>query len=196
MAGVKGQRSGGHNKKSVELHLLKGTFRKDRHGPRPDSLNLSAKSDLSAKSQPTSVKPTPRKPLKGAAKEEWDRVIADLEEVGGLALIDGGRLYQYVNLFAEVEGIHHSQTTTQALIAKARKALNGLEGADLLQAVEQVVKLQQLSVRQTNQLRQGRMALRQYLNDLGLTPVARHGKVGHTPVGKPKSTMDRYKDVG
>lgn len=196
MAGVKGQRSGGHNKKSVELHLLRGTFRKDRHGARPDGADLSAKSSLAAKSETPSVKPTPRKPLKGEAKDEWDRVVADLEEVGGLALIDGGRLYQYVNLFAEVEGIYESAETTQALIKKARKALNGLEGMDLLQAVEQVVKLQQLAVRQTNQLRQGRMAVRQYLNDLGLTPVARHGKVGQAPLAKPKSTMDRYKDVG
>ena len=32
MAGVKG-RSGGHNKKRVEQHVLEGTYRRDRHGP-------------------------------------------------------------------------------------------------------------------------------------------------------------------
>ena len=34
MAGVPG-RSGGHNRKSIEAHLLSGTFRKDRHGAPP-----------------------------------------------------------------------------------------------------------------------------------------------------------------
>lgn len=193
MAGVKGQKSGGHNRLSAEAHILRGTFRRDRHGPRPEEVDLSAKSNLSAKS---SVKPTPRKPLKGEAKAEWDRVVAELEDIGQLALIDAGRLFQYVSLFAEVEAISANQVVTEELIKKARKAMNGLDGLELLQAVEQVVKLQQLVVRQTNQLRQGRMALRQYLNDLGLTPVARHGKVGTAPAAKPKSTMDRYRNVG
>lgn len=182
MAGVKGQ-SGGHNKKSAHLHVLQGTFRSDRHGDKEAAIPVPA------------GKPEPRKTLTGEAKAEWDRVCADLEQVGALALIDGGRLYQYVNLFAEVEGIHASAETTVALIKKARKATAKLDGLELLQAIEQLVKLQQLAVRQTNQLRQGRMALRQYLNDLGLTPVARHGKV---PVGgsKPKSAVERFRSGG
>ena len=32
MAGIKGQMSGGHNKKSTARHIAEGTYRKDRHG--------------------------------------------------------------------------------------------------------------------------------------------------------------------
>ncbi|MGH9158944.1 MAG: hypothetical protein ACRD2X_03030 [Vicinamibacteraceae bacterium] len=35
MAGVKGMRTGGHNRKSVAHHLATGSYRPSRHGPRP-----------------------------------------------------------------------------------------------------------------------------------------------------------------
>lgn len=181
MPGVKGQKSGGANRKSADLHLLQGTWRADRHGATeniPDP--------------PPVGRPEPRKPLTGEALAEWDRTIVDLEGANALALIDAGRLYQYVHLFAEVEAIHSSAETTRILIGKARTALDQLEGPELIQAMEQVVKLQQLAVRQVNQLRQGRMALRQYLNDFGMTPVARHGKVPKS-ADKPKSSVDRFR---
>lgn len=187
MSGVRGQRSGGHNKKSAHLHLLRGTFRRDRHG------------DPEAAAVPpvAAAVPKPRKTLNGEAKREWDRVVADLTESNGLAHIDGGRLFQYVNLFAEVEAIREQSSMTQHLLKKAKKAMAKLDGIELLQAMEQVVKLQQLAVRQTGQLRQGRMALRQYLNDLGLTPVQRHGKSGAGTSSPPaKSRLQTFKSGG
>jgi len=177
MSGVKGQRSGGHNRKSARLHVLQGTFRSDRHG----SAEVPA---------PPAGKPEPRIALAGLAKAEWARITKELEDAGALAMTDGPRLYEYVNLFAEVEAIKTQSATTQMLIGKAKKALKGLNGLELLQAVEQIVKLQQLAVRQTTQLRQGRMALRQYINDFGLTPVARHGKA---QAGNPKNRVDQFR---
>jgi hypothetical protein len=43
MAGRPG-RSGGHNKLSVEEHLLRGTYNVTRHGPRPAALTVAARS--------------------------------------------------------------------------------------------------------------------------------------------------------
>lgn len=184
MPGVKGQRSGGHNRVSGHLHILRGTFRKDRHGD-PDAAAAAA-------ALPKDL-PTPRKPLKGEAKQEWDRVVAELEAAKAIASIDGGRLYQYVNLFAEVETIKAHALVTQQLIAQAKKAIKSLRDEAFVQALEQVVRLQQLAVRQTSQLRQGRMSLRQYLNDLGLTPVARHGKQPQSNGGqKPASRVQSF----
>lgn len=182
MAGVKGQRSGGHNRMSTQLHVLRGTFRKDRHGA------------ADAPEPPKQI-PTPRKALTGEAKAEWDRVVADLEAAQTIATIDGGRLFQYVHLFAEVEAVKEQAATTQALLKTAKRAVKGLDGVALLQALEQIVKLQQLAVRQTNQLRQGRMAARQFLNDLGLTPVARHGKSSPAPE-RPKSRLEQFRAGG
>ena len=177
MSGVKGQRSGGHNRKSAHLHVLQGTFRAHRHGS----------ADVP---RPPAGQPTPRKALAGDAKQEWARVTKELEDAGALAEIDAGRLYQYVSLFAEVEAIKIQATTTQMLLTKAKRAIRGLEGAELLQAIEQLVKLQQIAVRQTTQLRQGHMAIRQYLNDFGMTPVARHGKLSGEA---PKSKLDQFR---
>jgi P27 family predicted phage terminase small subunit len=42
MAGVKG-RSGGHNRLPTHLHVVDGTFRKDRHGVRADADDVPAK---------------------------------------------------------------------------------------------------------------------------------------------------------
>ena len=41
MAGVKG-RSGGHNRRAIEAHILAGTFRKDRHGVPPRATTATA----------------------------------------------------------------------------------------------------------------------------------------------------------
>lgn len=182
MPGVKGQRSGGANRISSQLHVLRGTFRGDRHGA-ADIPDL-----------PKEI-PKPRKPLTGEAKAEWERVVAELEAAKSIATIDGSRLYQYVSLFAEVEDIKAQAAVTKSLLNRAKGAIRKLDGLELIQALESIVKLQQLVVRQTSQLRQGRMSLRQYINDLGMTPVARHGKV---PAGgeKPKSAVDRFRAGG
>jgi hypothetical protein len=50
MAGVPG-RSGGHNRKSPEAHLVAGTWRVSRHGPKPATVGALAQS------QPAKVEP-------------------------------------------------------------------------------------------------------------------------------------------
>jgi len=41
-----GRGSGGHNRKSIYQHIIEGTYRKDRHGPRPDVSQLEMPADI------------------------------------------------------------------------------------------------------------------------------------------------------
>ena len=159
MPGVKG-RSGGRNAKTPQAHTLAGTFEKKRHtgylGPDP----------------PKGI-PRPPKPLTGEAGEEWARMITRLTLSQTLAQVDDGVLYQYCRLFAETEAIAGTQGETAATIAILEENLHGAERADLLAVCQEIAKLRQLEARYTNQIRQGRMALRAYLVEFGLTPASR-----------------------
>lgn len=42
MAGIKGQSSGGHNRKSTARHIAEGTYRKDRHGVKLPAIRPAA----------------------------------------------------------------------------------------------------------------------------------------------------------
>lgn len=92
MAGVKGQRSGGHNAKTKASHVLRGTFRGDRH-------------DDSSIVVPISGAPEPPRPLTGEALAEWGRVTAHLSSTGAISKVDSAILYQYCRLHADAEMI-------------------------------------------------------------------------------------------
>jgi phage terminase small subunit len=141
--------------------VLQGTFRRDRHGgfetPEPP------------KGQPVS----PKK-LAGDAALEWDRMVTRLEKAGSLSIVDDAALYQYVLLFAETEDLKAESKNLRELFAGLkRQALKKLDGAELVEAIGKIVQLQALAAKQRMQLRQQRMAIRQYLVEFGLTPVAR-----------------------
>jgi P27 family predicted phage terminase small subunit len=63
-----GRGSGGHNKKTVQQHLVEGTYRKDRHG---DLKEAPAKADVSN---------IPKFPqwLDAIARNEWKRICLEL----------------------------------------------------------------------------------------------------------------------
>ena len=63
-----GNGSGGHNKKSILQHIKDGTYRKDRHGPRPQP-GTSSNSEDAAASLPTDIKPPDW--LSEEAKRYW-----------------------------------------------------------------------------------------------------------------------------
>lgn len=94
MPGVKG-RSGGRNKKPLQLHVLQGSFNATRHA---------------------TWEPTPEPPaglpdargLRGEAKAEWDRMIKRLSAVGTLSLVDDAALRRYVRLHALAERLEAS----------------------------------------------------------------------------------------
>jgi P27 family predicted phage terminase small subunit len=170
MAGVKGQRSGGHNRKTRAEHEKAGTFRKDRH------------EDLVSPEAPIGT-PAPPKPLDGEALEEWNRMIARLTTTGALSVVDDALLFQYCRLFAETEGIWLVQEETAETIRILQENLDGqqcrrpkderLSLADLLAVAQEITKLRKLEAGYITKVRQGRMALRQLLVEFGLTPAAR-----------------------
>jgi P27 family predicted phage terminase small subunit len=165
--------SGGRNKKSAEEHALDGTARKDRP------------SELAP--EPPKGRPAVPNGLSGYALAEWDRMVARLELSKTLTLVDDAALYQYVCLFGETEDTQDLRRETAALVvtlqtAVAREATrigNVAEPVadDVIEvvgdAVAQMLRLQQLIAKQTTQLRQGHMAIRQYLVEFGMTPAAR-----------------------
>lgn len=160
MAGVKG-RSGGRNAKSVAQHKLEGTFDASRHAGYENP-------------EPAKGTPTPPRPLAGHAKAEWDRMVARLEQSKTLALVDDAALYQYVQLFAEVEDTVSDRDRVQQLSADLMAtAVGKLKGTDLVEAVAKVVELEYVLAKQKTQLRQGHMALKQMLVEFGMTPASR-----------------------
>ena len=69
---------GGHNKRPAEQHVLRGTFRPDRHGRRPDPARKQGR--------------LPKAPtgLSTAARGWWRRLLGDyeLDDQAGLLLLE------------------------------------------------------------------------------------------------------------
>lgn len=174
MAGVAG-RSGGRNAKTAQEHEQRGSYREDRHGgaTNPD---------------PPKGAPMPPKPISGEAAEEWDRMIVRLTDSGALSTVDGGALYQYCQLFAETEGIALTKAETEQSIDRLEENMSGLEGGELVQCFQEITKLRQLEARYITQVRQGRMAIRVFLVEFGLTPAAR----SRVKIAKPDAPEDEW----
>jgi phage terminase small subunit len=151
--------SGGRNKKPASLHVLQGTFRGRRHDP-------GTAPDL-----PAGI-PDPRD-LSGEARAEFDRMVKRLTGCGTLTTVDDAALRLYALLHAQVDGIQAEHRRLGALSRRLMKALERLEGRDLVDATRELVQLEKLAARQLQQLRQGSMALRQWLVEFGMTPSAR-----------------------
>ena len=171
--------SGGRNRKSAQTHVLLGTFQKCRHG------------DGEAPEPPVG-KPEPPRPLKGEAKSEWARMVARLELSQTLSKVDDAALYQYVQLHAETESITADNTRVRSLSASLKKAIKNLDGMELVEAIDKIVSLQHIISNQVRQLRQGHMALRQYLVEFGMTPTAR-SRVKANGGQKPASKIDAFR---
>lgn len=194
--------SGGRNKKSQAEHALAGTGRKDRGTARipgePEPL-------------PDPPKGRPKRPstLRGHASVEWTRMVDRLEASKTIATVDDAALYQYVQLFAETEAILESRRTNARLAKKLYDAVDRLvvaaevaardrvdfdPAADVLKitkAVAQIVELKKLDGKHTTQLRQGHMAIRQYLVEFGMTPAAR-SRVQPSADAPPANPIDRF----
>ena len=174
--------SGGRNKKSASLHLLQGTFKATRHNH----------DDTVAAPRGT---PDPRD-LKGEAKAEWDRMVARLEASGTLSTVDDAALRRYAKLHAETESIEASNAELRRLSRKLTDEARRLEGAELVAATAHIVQLEKLRARNLQLLRQGAMAIRQWLVELGQTPAARTRvkPVGGTKQATADAKKARYFD--
>lgn len=100
-------------------------------------------------------------------------MVSRLEQSQSLTVVDDGAMYQYCRLFAETERIAEQQDGARVSLEVLEENLLTLEGTELVQVFGQIVLLRKLMAKCTDQIRQGRMALRQYLVEFGLTPASR-----------------------
>ena len=163
MAGTLGH-SGGHNRLPAQVHVMRGTFRRDRHGASP------AAAPASPAEAPT-VRP-PR-PLAGFARAEWKRLIARKIADRTLHASDAALIYQTACLFGELEDLAADRRRQQQLAGQLRRRVSRLPGSELATVVEQIARLEKLTVRLATQLRAGRQAIRHLYAELGLSPLTR-----------------------
>jgi seryl-tRNA synthetase len=116
-------------------------------------------------------------------------MIARMETSKTLSGVDDAALYQYVELYAETEAIKVDHQRIRALSSKLMKSVRTLKGSDLVDAVKEIVKLEFVLSKQSTQLRQGHMAVRQYLIEFGMTPSARTRVKIPAGTEKPKSKL-------
>lgn len=163
-----GTNSAGNNRKSRAQHERDGTFRKDRHG------------DLK-NPEPSPGRPEPPGELDNLGQQTWARMIWAFEDMGMLHKVDGDALYAYCQLYAETEAVKEQQGEAKAGLRVLEENLSTrpetpeerLSAADKVQLFAQIVTLHKIISKCTDQLRSGRMAIRQYLVEFGLTPASR-----------------------
>ncbi len=152
--------SGGHNAKTVGRLMDSGGYRDDRHG------------DIKSPIVPQGRPDTPDD-LDGESLAEWNRMIVRLERCGTLSKVDDSAVYQYAKLFAETKTVEHEHERLGKLVARLVKIADKLDGRDLVMAMSQIASLENTKSRHVIHLRSGRMAIRQYLVEFGMTPSAR-----------------------
>lgn len=177
--------SGGRNKKSTQTHVLLGTFRRDRHGD-----------DVDNTPTPPKGKPVPPRPLTAIAQEEWDRMVERLDKNQVLTIVDDAVLYQYCQLFEETEAITADNARLRAMSVTLMDMVKKLTGPELVETIGKIVDIEHELSKQHTKLRQGHMAIRQFLVEFGMTPAAR-SRVSKNPGGgsAPKSAVDRFRQA-
>lgn len=176
--------SGGRNKKSLAEHALTGTGRRDRGTTPPAGAGLPP--------EPPAGRPPRPRALAGRARAEWTRMVQRLEASHTISPVDDAALYQYCCLFAETEAIAGARGRNDKLNGRLQIAIRRLQHDDLVRAIESIVQLKKLEAKYTTALRQGHMAIRQYLVEFGMTPAARtrvQPAGDTTPVTNP---VDRF----
>lgn len=100
-------------------------------------------------------------------------MITRLELSNTLSQVDDAALYQYCRMFDETEELALNKVEAGASVDILEQNLAGLKGAELVQCFQEITKLRQLEAGYATKVRQGRVALRAFLVEFGLTPAAR-----------------------
>jgi len=148
-------------RKNLDDMKRRGTYRKETHAQQ--------RSPTAPLGHP--VKPDSLDPVSSAT---WDAVIVSLDAMQITHTVDGHAVEQYARLYAETEGIGAQQAGIRASTATLNATIPGLTGADLVLAITQLGDLAKLDAKCTDQLRNGRNALRLWLVEFGLTPASRN----------------------
>jgi len=126
----------------------------------------------------TASKPKMPKDLPQAAKDEWKRLVKQLERRGSLTSVDGSQCEIYVRLFAQ----------WKALCLEVEKDGPMIDDVVLDKDGEQVVRrVQNPAMKLANQIS---AQLRMLLKELGSTPASRES-VKPTAPKTPKVKKDR-----
>ena len=145
MAGVKGMRTGGQNRKPAALHVLQGTFRKPRHGR--------------VSPEPPAGVPEPPGALSGESRAEWDRMIVRLTARGHVVV---GRRRRCCGTTASCGRMAAGCRRTRTPAARGTQDLGRRRRASTEPKLHPVFAA----------LKRYRLALRVYLVEFGLTPLA------------------------
>jgi phage terminase small subunit len=148
--------------KSIADLKRSGSYTKTRHG--------GQRSPLPRATPGHPVKPDRLDPVASAA---WDDAVAALDDMDITRTVDGAALTQYARLYGETEGIAAQQRDVIATANTLRASLDGLTGPDYTFTVSQITALVTLAAKHTDQLRNGRNAIRLFLVEFGLTPASR-----------------------
>lgn len=178
-----GNQNSGRRRLSAATHILRGTFRKDRHGD-------------DATPEPPPGTPKPPVALVGHAKAEWGRVNDSLSKNKTLSAVDAHALFQYCELFGETQELKGDYWRLRKSSAQMLKAVKALAGGELVKALGHVTQMEHEISRLTTKLRQNRLAIKAYLVEFGLTPSART-KVKQIGGGaeRPLSKVDQFRQA-
>jgi phage terminase small subunit len=171
---------GGQNALSPKLLRMRGTARPDRHG---------------GYEAPETIQGDPQAPneLTGEAKAEWDRMVVRLTLTGAIELVSDKLIYHCALLTAEIEGTRARYEDDARLDARLTALLNqpDLETAQMLEILGPLNDCRKRLLSASTTLRQGHMAMRQFLTEFGLTPASR-GRV-KLPVKHAKVDAEKAK---
>ena len=141
---------------------MRGTARKDRH------YNHEA---------PEQIAGDPVQPgtLTGDALVEWHRMVERLTLTGAIERVSEAAIYQCALLFGQIEDTRKRYAAEMAVEERLTVLLARpeLTVAETLQISAQLIDAHKLLLSSTTSLRQGHMAMRQYLVEFGLTPASR-----------------------
>lgn len=140
-----------------------GTFRKDRHG------------DL-RNPEPTSGQPEVPAELDEVGQKAWDWLLWAFEDMGMLAKVDAHTMFAYCQVWSKTLMVDQRQVEMLDGVRILRENVPDVRKDDpqgLIQLYQEIVTLEKLISKCTDQSRAGWMAIRQYLVEFGLTPASR-----------------------
>lgn len=132
--------------------------------------------------------------LAKAEQAAWNDLMTDLERQGSVTQADGKVAYQYAKLFCETERVAKQQSKASAALRRLERAPKSDEPLSvevLVARAELTVALHKTVAKCTDQLRQGRMAIRQFLVEFGLTPASR-GRIKLPPKAEEKDEFSAF----
>jgi P27 family predicted phage terminase small subunit len=124
-------------------------------------------------------------------QETWDRMLWAFEDMGMLHKVDAEALYAYCTLWSETEQVATQQAEARGGLQVLEDNLCDVQAEDKVALFTQIVALHKIVSKCTDQLRAGRMAIRQYLVEFGLTPASR----GRIKLPTMKEETDEFSEM-